>query len=93
MGKCPDGHTLDRIDGNKGYEPGNCRWADDFTQNNNMSSNRFIEWNGKRMTAAQWGRELGMTRFNIHLRLKAGWSIEKTLTTPVEFRTPRKKFN
>lgn len=32
MGERRPGLTLDRIDGNKGYEPGNCRWADRHAQ-------------------------------------------------------------
>lgn len=27
MGERPDGHTLDRLNSNGNYEPGNCRWA------------------------------------------------------------------
>jgi hypothetical protein len=40
MGERPTGTTLDRIDGFKGYEPGNCRWATKAEQQANPVSGK-----------------------------------------------------
>lgn len=60
MGAKPEGLTLDRIDVNKNYEPGNCRWATLREQKINQRRTRFVTVDGITQCVMDWCRQLGM---------------------------------
>ena len=72
MGEPPEGMTLDRIDGTKGYEPGNCRWATYKEQNRNLRTNARV---GNELVADIADRT-GLTRTAIKYRAARGLPIE-----------------
>lgn len=84
-------HSIDRIDVNRGYEPGNIRWATQKEQCRNKTNNRLLtcESLGLTMTVAEWSERQGFTRSVIPTRLKKGWSVERALTEP--FQPERKR--
>lgn len=79
-----EGLTIDRINPDMDYSPDNCRWATWKVQQNNKRNNRYLTFNGRTQTLTQWAEELGMSEDALSTRINQhGWSVEKSLTTPV----------
>jgi hypothetical protein len=57
MGEQPKGLSIDRRDNEKGYEPGNCRWADTTTQSRNRGS--FVKLNMEKAKEIRRRHRLG----------------------------------
>lgn len=67
MGRKPTpNHSLGRINNKKGYSPGNCRWETRQQQQNNIRTNRFVEYNGVEMTVANAARAVGFSSGRLH---------------------------
>ena len=69
MGVRPNGLTLDRIDGDKGYFKENCRWATPKEQTNNTSRNVLITCYEKTHSVSEWSRILGINKKTLWNRL------------------------
>jgi hypothetical protein len=78
-----DGYTLDRIDVDGHYEPGNVRWATANEQGRNKRSNRLLTYQGRTQPMAAWAEELGIDNGTLFYRLSHGWEVERALATPV----------
>jgi len=72
-------HQLDREENSGNYEPDNCRWVIPEVNTSNKRDNVYLEYKGKRLTIAQWSRELNIKDHILRYRYYKKLPIEEIL--------------
>lgn len=85
VGKRPSPkHSIERKDNDKGYFPGNVKWATGKEQARNTSRNRYVTFRGRRLVLAHAAELAGIDRKRAQDRLESGYSQKEAFERPVE---------
>lgn len=75
-------HTIDRVENDGGYAPGNVRWATRRVQARNTTQNTLLTLRGETLCVCDWAERVGVRRGMIFSRLGRGWAPEAAVFTP-----------
>lgn len=78
------GLSIDRKNTLLGYSPENCRFVTVKENNRNKTTTVFVEYNGKIEKLAELAERFKIRYSVLYGRVKAGWDLERALTTPVK---------
>ena len=83
MGPRPDGFTIERVQSDRGYEPGNCVWLSKPDQSKNRRTVRLVRIGTEVKTIPEWCRETGIEYWTAIRRVSRGWPPDKAVTHPI----------
>jgi hypothetical protein len=84
MGERPEGHSIERLDNTRGYEPSNCTWATSLQQAQNMRHTGRVTISGETCSIKEWCRRLDISYGLVKQRRQRGMSLLSALTTPID---------
>jgi hypothetical protein len=72
-------HSIDRIDNDKGYEPGNVRWATRREQQRNTRRTKRLTINGETKPLGEWADIANLRMTVLYNRIRRHWPPSRLL--------------
>lgn len=76
-------HSLERINNDGNYEPGNCKWATLKEQHRNTRRTARMTYRGETLSIAEWAERLGLQYATVNQRWHSWKDARRVIETPL----------